>query len=55
MVAIFKVLKSANTRPMTMEARCCKVFFPDYSKKQSAELYSRTAAMGKRGEIVCKT
>ena len=24
-------------RPMTMGTRCCKVFFPNYSKKKSAE------------------
>ena len=30
-------LGSTNTRPMTMETRCCKVFFPKCSKKKSAE------------------
>ena len=30
-----------------MEARYCIFFFPNYSKKNSVEVYSRTDAMGK--------
>ena len=37
-------------RPMTMETRCCKDLFPNYSKNVSAEDNARTAAMGKNGE-----
>ena len=33
-------------RPMTMETRCCKVFFPNYLKKGIGWRYSRTAATG---------
>ena len=46
--------KTQTLRPMTMETRCCKVFFPNYSKNISALRYTRTAArMGKRGEMLC--
>ena len=33
-------------RPMTMETRCCKVFFANYLKKGIGWRYSRTAATG---------
>ena len=29
--------KTQTLRPMTMETRCCKVFFPNYSKMNSVE------------------
>ena len=38
--------------PMTMGTRCCKVFFPNYSKKQSAE-DTLVPTMGKTGKHVC--
>ena len=36
-------------RPMTMETRCSKVFFPNYSKKKSAEDKLVPPLWGKRG------
>ena len=38
-------------RPMTMETRCSKVFFPNYSKKKPAERYCPTAAIGDTGKM----
>ena len=38
---------------MTMETRCSKVIFPNYSKKKPAERYARTAAMGNTEKNVC--
>ena len=32
-----QIILSSATRPMTMETRCCNVFFPNYSKKKPAE------------------
>ena len=40
-------------RPMTMETRCCKVFFPNYSKKKTAEDTLVPPLRGKREKKVC--
>ena len=34
---------SPSVRPMTMETRCAKVIFANYSKKEPAERYARTS------------
>ena len=38
-------------RPMTMETRCCKVFFPNYSKKKTAEDTLVPPLWGKRKKV----
>ena len=40
-----------GVRPMTMETRCCKVFFTNYSKKKPAEDTLVPPLWGKRGEV----
>ena len=38
---------------MTMETRCCKVSFPNFSKKKSAEDTLVTPLWGKQEQTVC--
>ena len=40
-------------RPMTTETRCCKVFFPNYSRKISAEDTLVPPLWGTREQNVC--
>ena len=45
--------KNAGVRPMAMQTRCCKVFFPNFSRKKLAEeIYSRSAAVVKTEKVV---
>ena len=44
------IKKNEAFRPMTVETRCRKVFFPNSSKKEPDEKYARTAAMGQTGK-----
>ena len=46
-------LASVILRPMTMETRCPKVIFPNYSKKKPAEGTLVPPLWGTRGKNVC--
>ena len=43
----------SDVRPITMETRCCIVFFPNYSKNKSAEDTPVPPLWEKRGEYAC--
>ena len=46
-------VKFEAVRPITMETRCCNVFFPNYSKEISAEVTLVPPLWGKREKNVC--
>ena len=43
--------KMGDLRPMAIETRCCKVFFPNYSKKKAAEDTLVPPLWGKRKKV----
>ena len=42
--------KTSAVRPVTMEAQCSIVIFPNFLKKETGSRYPRTAAMGNTGK-----